>query len=272
MLHQEHGMVWHHEQGGGLPGGGHMPPAAAPPPEQPPPPPPPQETETDEDNLELFSDPRIGGVAIAVTHGSVMFEVAKRELHATTAMKRPNRHHPTRISIVFYQHKNLNQAQHGAAEFERKSVVWEKRREEKRAEAMLRERLKEGEVKGEVPQQAAAEHGLKQEVEPKLEPKVEPKPGKDSKPRQRKVRKKLKEAEAEAEAAAARNQVSARRIWPWENEHELSLREQIRSHPPQYRELWDTNVNRNVTLTTNTVSTRWIQPRPAVIGPYQKWR
>merc|ERR1719430_1662005 len=77
------------------------------------------------DCLEAFQDPSIGGIALALPHGSIVIECAKAELHATTALSQPNREEPHRIGIVFYQHKNLHHPSHGAGEFQRKWAIRE---------------------------------------------------------------------------------------------------------------------------------------------------
>jgi len=92
------------------------------------------------DNTENFRDSEIGGVALALSHGSILFEVAKRELHATTALKNPSRAEPTRISLVFYQHRNLNAANHGRRVFEQRA---EDRRQAQSAAADIKTSLPE---------------------------------------------------------------------------------------------------------------------------------
>lgn len=58
----------------------------------------------------------IGSLAFELEHGSVLIESTKHENHATTALVKPDHSNPTRIGLVFYQHKNLIFSNHGLNE------------------------------------------------------------------------------------------------------------------------------------------------------------
>jgi len=90
-----------------------------------------------------------GGVAMALDHGSILIECAKKELHATTPIKRPCRTMPTRLSMVFYQHKQLTRRQHGWFEELEKA---RQRQAEQARQKLLRAQMDEDILQGSLTQ------------------------------------------------------------------------------------------------------------------------
>ena len=222
------------------------------------------------DNTHLFEDPQIGGVAIALTHGSVFFEVAKRELHATTGLKQPNRYKPTRISLVFYQHKTLNSANHGEAEYEKKAEEWAKRRVDQIAECeQLKAEIDKANASSETNTENEEDNQAIKTPTTTVEPAVRKK--KVDKVKKPTVKKPTPEQKKRTERIKLLKQKLA------------ELTNNDRAYLGSASDLTDTGgvsdfeVNRTPvmevgpTTTTHTMTTMYPKPSPVFSGNYKKW-
>ena len=94
--------------------------------------------------LDDFVTNDMGGVAIALGHGSILIECAKKEVHATTPLRKPRRQNPTRLSIIFYQHKQLNLPNHGYYHYQQKIAERHKAKAAEKAVLMAKEVAQNG--------------------------------------------------------------------------------------------------------------------------------
>ena len=217
----------------------------------------PKPVERPADNRHIFSDPEIGGVAIALSHGAVLFEVAKREQHATTALKNPDRYNPTRISLVFYQHKNLNNADHGVAEYEVKAEEWKKRKVVRECKIKQDDMIPLNGMPLPMKRSATTEESSTENESSDEKGEVIVTPVFRDRKRKSEV------------TVAPQYPVKKRKRWPWDDERVEEIRENFQT--PVYRNMWPTAVNTATSTTTTTVTTKWNNPQPVVIGPYQRW-
>ncbi|XP_059171562.1 uncharacterized protein LOC131952728 [Physella acuta] len=257
--------------------------------------------ETD-DNKEVFEDPAVGGVAIALCHGAVLFEVAKRELHATTALKEPNRYQPKRISLVFYQHKNLNLSKHGYDEYERKA---EERKSQAEQARLIEEMESNGFFKGELTELASFPNLTKgtfgkvfnfpetkktlfplrfpryldssplDQVTPVMFACMSiafPKYMKEAFPRPSCVPRLMNGRTPVKMSSTLSDQRKPEH--PVDEESLKFLVEKLEECGGSYKEIssaWNPNMPLCASITTNSVITRWVHEDTSVTGPYNKW-
>ena len=52
-------------------------------------------------------------IRLKLENGSILFEVARKEVHASTKVANPNPCNPSRIGLIFFQHIKMDRPQHG---------------------------------------------------------------------------------------------------------------------------------------------------------------
>ena len=80
----------------------------------------------------VFAQTTVGGVAIVLPHGSVLFEVTKREINASTVIGQRSADDPC-ISLEFHQQKGLNLPKHGHDEYLQLDEIRRLKREQRAA-------------------------------------------------------------------------------------------------------------------------------------------
>jgi hypothetical protein len=205
-----------------------------------------------------------GGVAVALTHGSIMFSAFLRHQdHKLMLVKQREGNDMSSSSLGMKQHEGNDMSSSSLGSPPHITVVF------------LRQQLSSESPSGTGIEQLAEPHGTLPTVMPSLSVKLSSElPGKDlmnGKSDTVDGNETVATLPEKLDDSSAFRKTRSPLLLPLvshDNDHHCSIQ-------PMETQLEcgvsTTPVNRTSTLTTNTMVTKWIKPQPVVTGPYQCW-